>query len=73
MWTYRIDDGDDSIITTTRTMSFDSELEAHTEEDAVASGTVYVVMDSNGRDWAWVPVTVNKLALHKFCEVMNQR
>lgn len=71
MWTYRIDDADnEEIVGVAATIDENSKLSinGYVSQKVKASGTVYVLMDSTGQDWAWLPVSTNRNNLLKWAE-----
>lgn len=75
MWTYRIEDADTTRIFLPLAFGFGKHMRSIpfiSPALAVASRTVYIIMDDQGRDWCWTPVeTVDTRTLREFCRFQN--
>lgn len=72
MWTYRIDDADnDSVIDISAIFVQEDQILLKVIGKKVATGTVYVIVDSTGAEQAWMPITTDKHTLGSYCRMQG--
>lgn len=72
MWTYRIEDADDTDIELFSYVFANPNYSCPSHKGIKkASGTVYVLMDNDGKDCGWIPITTDRMQIQKWFKVKD--